>query len=166
MRAYRRVTHTAWRRIEDETIIADLRRKRVFALNAGGGLAWEALAIARSTEDQETATFVAELEALGLVESVEAGAEAARIELPAGAGPRVVWGEEMRLFAASCGFQPLVCDDSPQSNAPAGMTAPPPGVSTGPGDPGLPWLSPPSSPFEQPPVPDGPTGGPDDPASR
>ena len=41
---YQRVKNVAWRRIGDETVIVNLDRRRMLALNEAGGAVWDAFA--------------------------------------------------------------------------------------------------------------------------
>ena len=80
---FRRQPHVAWRTIEDETIVIDLRRGRMYGLNATAGSVWTRLAGATDGTDEPVAhhvdgarqprlhTFVKVLLELDLVTRVE-----------------------------------------------------------------------------------------------
>lgn len=140
MRAYRRSPHTAWRQIEGETVVLDLRGRRACALDPAGGAVWQAIEQARPVAEEGIIAFLDQLAALGLVEITAAEPGGDPLELAADARPQVLWQEQVRLFASSCSFEPGNCDSSPQSNAPTGMTAPESGLGAGPGEVTPPWF--------------------------
>lgn len=109
-----RVNHLAWRRILDETVVLDLRRRRVHAVNetAGRILEWlerprdrKAL-LARLPESavQEGEEFLERLLEEGLIEESGEPAtalEEARPESEEGSSetPRLLWSEELPRLA-------------------------------------------------------------------
>jgi hypothetical protein len=116
--------HVAWREIDGETFVIDLKNRTMYGLNASGGRAWRGLehgqpvtAIVHellppgSSEcsagvSQAVESFFGELQQLGLVTSEDAlrpGQESAPVNgfVP----PQVVWHEELRSFGFSCALQ-------------------------------------------------------------
>lgn len=112
---YRRVAHVAWRRLGPETVVLDLRSKRVYALNESGGALWHALvdhgaAVAARRPGEEE--FLAELVRLGIAAAAEPAAEAgetARYAVSAvhAEPPRVIWQDDIRSFGISCLQTPI-----------------------------------------------------------
>ena len=121
-------TQVAWREIDGETVLVNLQRSLMVAVNRPGGLLWRAIregadldAAARaltpgSPEEgsRRAGEFLSQLERFGLVE-VEDGPPATgggspRSVPPASSdSPRVLWHEDLRSFvqqAASCGRLP------------------------------------------------------------
>jgi hypothetical protein len=128
---YARSAQTAWRRIVDETVVIDLHAKRMIALNASGGVVWEALSASSDLSeitaglgaDAETLIrrFVEELASEGLVEPVVGAASAAETAAAAPIAVRVVpfvppaitWREELLRFGGACNKNP---DENPFCN--------------------------------------------------
>ncbi len=113
---YQRVKNAAWRRIGAETLVVNLGRRRMMALNEAGGAVWEALA-AGPVAAGEAAPFLADLEAEGVVERLAEGEAIAPVAV-AGA-PAVLWREELHRFGTDCGFMPdqsEICNQGPQSS--------------------------------------------------
>ncbi|MCG6964800.1 MAG: PqqD family protein [Acidobacteria bacterium] len=133
----RRARDVAWRRIDDETLIIQLSRYRMYGLNAAGSRVWEALGepaevdrlaalIADGESDARLRTalsaFLAELTTEGLVEA-EGQGSATPPPLPATSEepllPRVMWREEVERFAGACAFFPtisVICDQQPYNS--------------------------------------------------
>ncbi len=111
---YRRVENVAWRRIGAETVVVNLGRRRMLALNEAGGTLWEALA-GGAVACETAGPFLQDLETEGVVERVADGDEAA----PAVTGtPAVLWREELHAFGG-CSFLPGqgdLCDQNPQNS--------------------------------------------------
>jgi len=116
--------HVAWREIEGETFVIDLRGRKMYGLNASGGQAWRGLErgqavpsiVAELVPDDQSdlqpgvsravERFFGELQQLGLVTSdgaIELHNEVAPEQhfVP----PQVVWQEELRSFGFSCALQ-------------------------------------------------------------
>jgi hypothetical protein len=111
---YQRVKNVAWRRIGDETVVVNLGRRRMLALNEAGGAVWEALAGGGGVEPGEAAPFLADLEAEGVVERV-ADEDGAAVTVPG--TPTVIWREELHHFGGGCSLMPdqsPLCDQNPQ----------------------------------------------------
>ena len=111
---YRRVENVAWRRIGEETVIVNLGRRRMLAVNEAGGTVWEALARGAAVSAGEAAPFLEDLEAEGVVERL-AGTDEAAAALPPGGAPGVVWREDLQHFGG-CSFvsgQGGPCDQNP-----------------------------------------------------
>lgn len=111
---YRRVKNVAWRRMGDETIIVNLGRRRMLAVNEAGGAVWDALAAGPAELPGEAAPFLADLEGEGIVERAPSDAGAAGVAI-AGA-PSVLWREELNHFGVGCGFLPAqggACQGNP-----------------------------------------------------
>lgn len=118
--------HVAWREIDGETVLVNLQRNLMVAVNRGGGALWRAIqegadldAVVRGltpeapVEGRRLASeFLAQLEECGLVvvESLTpAGDAVSHPEAPSDLMPRVLWREDLRSFvqqAASCGRLP------------------------------------------------------------
>lgn len=117
-------TQVAWREIDGETVLVDLRRSLMVAVNGSGGRLWRAIqegadleAVAGELTPGAPAEgrrlageFLAQLQGYGLVEAEGLGERAeAGPEAPADLVPRVVWQEDLSSFvrqAASCGRLP------------------------------------------------------------
>lgn len=116
---YQRAKNVAWRRIGAETVIVNLERRRMLAVNEAGGAVWDALAEGAPVWPGEAAPFLAELETEGVVERLAADdPEAGAASVPPGGIPTVVWREELNHFGA-CSFLPGqggLCDSNPQSS--------------------------------------------------
>lgn len=130
---YVRSKGIAWRRIGGETVIVNLGRRRMIALNESGSAVWSALpGEAGSSEDEPAkgpafradggealASFFADLETEGVLERDEAASPSAAVGLPASLSdgpPAVVWREELNRFGGSCGLLPSqspLCDQIP-----------------------------------------------------
>lgn len=107
---YQRVKDVAWRRIGGQTVIVNLGRRRMLAVNEAGGAVWEALAGSDPVLPGEAAPFLMDLEAEGVVErraADEAGliAAEAAAAVPSDWVPAVVWREEL-LHLGACAFFP------------------------------------------------------------
>lgn len=118
----RRARDVAWRRIDDETLVIQLSRYRMYGLNAAGSRVWEALTepaeidrlaalIADGESDARARTalsaFLAELATEGLVEAEGKTPESAPPVPPTEDEPllpRVMWCEEVERFAGACAF--------------------------------------------------------------
>jgi hypothetical protein len=114
---YQRIKDVAWRRVGEETVIVHLGRRRMLGVNEAGGAVWEALAKGASVLAGEAASFLAELEAEGVVERLAEEGGAAVAVSPGGT-PRVVWREELQQFGG-CSFLPGqgdLCDQNPQNS--------------------------------------------------
>jgi len=115
---YRRAKNVAWRRIGGQTVVLNLDRQRMLALNESGAAAWDALdsggegpaaEAAGPPEGEGLVEFLADLLAEGVVER----AEGVPMELVASAAggatgvrPAVVWREELHRFGGSCAMFP------------------------------------------------------------
>lgn len=104
---YRRTAHVAWRQVGGQTIVINLRTSTVLGLNEGGGAAWEALGAVPGSallpSDQTTCEFFQQLEADGVVETVE-GSES--LPFACSNSPTVEWRDSLQVFAAGCGPVP------------------------------------------------------------
>ena len=112
---YQRAKNVAWRRIGDETLVVNLARRRMLALNEAGGVVWAALAGGGAVAAGEAAPFLQDLEAEGVVEPVADG-DGGAVTVPG--APTVVWREELHQFGG-CSFLPGqgdLCDQSPQNS--------------------------------------------------
>ena len=120
---YRRAKNVAWRRIGGETVIVNLDRRRMLALNESGATVWDALAadadraatgsltIGAVEPPDETGLdrFLADLEKEGILERADGVPMALLAAAPARMGeapPAVVWREELHRFGGSCGMLP------------------------------------------------------------
>jgi len=101
---YKRVKNVAWRRIGEETVILNLGRRRMLAVNEAGGAVWEALVGGSPVSPGEAAPFLADLEAEGVVERLAADEGGAAVAVPPGRAPTVVWREELHHFGVDCSF--------------------------------------------------------------
>ncbi len=101
---YKRVKNVAWRRIGEETVILNLGRRRMLAVNEAGGAVWETLAKGTPVLPGEAAPFLADLEAEGVVERLAADEGGAAVAVPPGRAPTVVWREELHHFGVDCSF--------------------------------------------------------------
>jgi len=122
---YSRATHTAWRRIDDETVVINLSSKRMVGLNESGGAVWEALQAAPdlatlaagSEAEMHLRRFVAELAAEGLVEPAADETPAADVASAPMAGPfvppAITWREDLLRFGGACNKIP---EESPYCN--------------------------------------------------
>lgn len=109
---YHRVAHVAWRRIGAETVVLDLKSKRVFALNEPGSEIWHALApegSAIAATSDEAGAFLAALAGHGLVEeAAPAGTAPPSGPVPCGGDPpRIIWQDDIRTFGVSCLQTPI-----------------------------------------------------------
>ena len=100
---YQRVKNVAWRRVGGETVIVNLGRRRMLAVNEAGGAVWDTLAAEGPVSPGEATAFLADLEAEGVVERVAADEAGAAVAVPPGAAPTVVWREELQHFGG-CAF--------------------------------------------------------------
>jgi hypothetical protein len=116
---YQRVKNVAWRRVGEETVIVNLGRRRMLAVNEAGGAVWEALVAGASALPAEAGSFLADLEAEGIVERVAAEeAEVPVAVFPDGA-PTVLWREKLQSFGGPCGLLPSeggLCQSSPSQS--------------------------------------------------
>ena len=138
---YRRVSHVAWRRMDDVVIVVDMRNKRVVALNETGGKIWTLLENPIEWSDllrwlrrevqvdiephvlhRWLVAFMRELQAQGLVVAEDSPPEphepaiVSEPSVDAVARPRVEWVEPLHKFGQSCAFLPGqggVCDANP-----------------------------------------------------
>lgn len=132
---YRRGKGVAWRRVGGETVIVNLDRRRILALNETGGTLWQSFAdsegggdgpatgvVVESGSASEVGDFLADLEREGVLErldGVPSARGAAALVVAAGPPPAVVWREELNRFGGSCGLLPgggMLCDSSPQNS--------------------------------------------------
>jgi hypothetical protein len=114
---YRRIKNVAWRRVGDETVIVNLGRRRMLAVNEAGGAVWETLAGGALVLGGNAASFLADLEAEGLVERL-GEEDGTAVPIPAGGTPTVVWREGLHSFGG-CSFLPGqgdLCDQNPQNS--------------------------------------------------
>ncbi len=114
---YQRVENVAWRRVGGMTVIVNLGRRRMLAVNEAGGAVWDALLAGKAPAlPGDVGPFLADLEAEGIVERLagdEAGTAAA---MPPGSAPTVVWREELHNFGGGCSFFAGggdLCNDNP-----------------------------------------------------
>jgi hypothetical protein len=103
---YRRVKNVAWRQVGSETVIVNLGRRRMLAVNEAGGAVWEALVGGAPVAPGEATPFLADLEAEGVVERADSGEDGVAVAVPPGGAPTVLWREELNHFGAGCGFMP------------------------------------------------------------
>lgn len=137
LKALCRAPHVAWRRIADDTVLLDLKRKHIYALNETAGYFWHALNGHRQVDELlqligpsapeklegQLIDFLDELMNLKLVASGpdNVGSETTlKLEKPSTIlPPSVVWQEEMKTaIGFSCAFLPgenSVCDTGPYS---------------------------------------------------
>ena len=139
--ALSRAPHTAWRELDGETVIADLKEKWMYGLSATAGVVWHALDGRRDLQEihelvsglgfrgeiADIADLLAELESLCLVERSPSDppADPARnlrvAPLPGTlAEAKISWREDIRAFgmAGSCAFLPgqnPLCNQTPMS---------------------------------------------------
>ena len=119
-------TQVAWREIDGETVLVDLERSLMVAVNRPGGLVWRAIqegadldAAARALTPgapaegrRLAAEFLSQLEERGLVEAEglpAGGGPEEPLEVSAELVPRVLWQEDLRSLVqqtASCGRLP------------------------------------------------------------
>jgi hypothetical protein len=112
---YQRVKNVAWRRVGGETVIINLGRRRMLAVNEAGGAVWETLVKGTPVSPGEAALFLADLEAEGVVERLAADPPGAALAAPPGGTPAVVWREELNHFGG-CSFiagQSDLCNQNP-----------------------------------------------------
>ena len=117
--SYQRVKNVAWRRIGSETVIVNLGRRRMLAVNEAGGTVWEALTGGAPVSPGEAEPFLADLEAEGVVERVVAGEDGTAVTVPPGGAPSVLWREELSHFGLNCGFLPAgggACQGNPNKS--------------------------------------------------
>src|SRR5687767_830563 len=117
----RRSRHVAWRRIGEETVLMDLKLKKVYLLNPSGTFFWHLVDGARGAGEMidllpappasdglpQVASFLTRLETEGLLEPTDAPADALPIPtypLPAFVPPELIWEEQIRSFGFSCAF--------------------------------------------------------------
>jgi len=101
---YRRAKTVAWRRVGDETVIVNLGRRRMLAVNEAGAEVWEGLAVGAAVAPGNAA-FLADLEAEGVVEPVAGDEPGAAVPGPA-AGAAVLWRESLNHLGGGCAFMP------------------------------------------------------------
>ena len=128
---YARAAHTAWRRLDDETVVINLSSKRMVGLNASGGAMWEALQAAPdlatlaagsgAEAEMHLRRFVEELAAEGLVEPTAGETPTADVAPAPMTGPfappAITWREELLRFGGACNKEPgggLFCDQIPR----------------------------------------------------
>jgi len=120
----RRSEGLAWRKLGDETIIINLRKRMMYGLNSEAGAIWDAMdsgveiETVLSSGAESVEGFVRDLVAEGLANGP--------VNLPgrrrpgvSDSGPRVMWKEEVQQFAGGCGFQAGqggICDNAPLSS--------------------------------------------------
>lgn len=114
---FRLVSHLAWREIDGETCVVDLKRKTMYGLNPSASRVWQSLETGQpvtgpGAPDAPVGRFLDELEALGLVTRDDSAAGAAA-ELPEATAdldpampPQILWQEEIRSFGQSCQLVP------------------------------------------------------------
>ncbi len=148
---YRRAQQTAWRTIADETVLLNLEHKRMYGLNPAAATVWQALDAADDLGEllrmaagegrpafgeDEIATFLGELVALGLAEerrltvagsgaghagTVEALDAAPRPESGSPEElepPAILWREDVEQIAGTCAMFPStspICNQVPFS---------------------------------------------------
>jgi hypothetical protein len=124
---YSRAAHTAWRRLDDETVVINLSSKRMVGLNESGGAVWEALAAAPelaviagasgAEAEMHLRRFVAELAAEGLVEATAGETPTADVAPAPMTGPfvppAITWREDLLRFGGACNKIP---EESPYCN--------------------------------------------------
>lgn len=126
----------AWQTIGDETVVVDLGRSLAYSLNQSGSVLWSQLEDATSIDElkallgtaggsrepatEEIASFLAELEEIGLVVETERPSDGPtrtpEVSPPAGQAPRILWREELRacVMQGSCAFGPgTACETIP-----------------------------------------------------
>ncbi|MEM8962599.1 MAG: PqqD family protein [Acidobacteriota bacterium] len=130
----RRGTHTAWRQIGDDTVVLDLRGKRMFGLNASAGAIWHALdnvesidALADVFGDLDRSAIEAFVDQLGEHGLLAEGPVAVQDDLPFSepvaplvdlTPPAIIWSEAIPKVAATCAFLPGesdLCNQVPTS---------------------------------------------------
>jgi hypothetical protein len=112
---YRRVDHVAWRTVGRDTVVLDLKAKRVYAFNEPGGALWQGLVergAVTAGSAAGAAAFLAELVRIGIVvpaeETVTGSGTPAEALLAAHAEPpRVTWNDDIRSFGISCLQTPI-----------------------------------------------------------
>ena len=116
--------HVAWREIDGETFVIDLRSRKMYGLNASGGQAWRGLEHGQQVDSivQEllpsgsadcavgvshaVESFFGELQQLGLVTSEQSlRPDQDTPSVDGFVPPQVVWQEELRSFGFSCALQ-------------------------------------------------------------
>jgi hypothetical protein len=102
---FQRVKNVAWRRMGDETVIVNLGRRRMLAVNKAGGDLWDRLAAAAAVAPADAA-YVADLEAEGVVEQVEGDEPGAPSPGSAAGAPAVLWRETLSHFGGACALMP------------------------------------------------------------
>lgn len=133
---YQRAKNVAWRRIGDETVIVNLDRRRMLALNESGAAVWDSLVevverpatdsrtgnATEPAENEELAEFLTDLEQEGVLERTDEMPVGPIALLNHGAArmpPAVVWREELHRFGGSCGMLPTqspLCDAKPTAS--------------------------------------------------
>ena len=111
---YQRAKDVAWRRIGEQTVIVNLGRRRMLAVNQAGGAVWDALAEGTPVLPEEAGPFLADLEAEGVIERLAADEAGAAAAVPFGGAATVVWREELHQFGG-CSFMPgqsTLCDQN------------------------------------------------------
>jgi hypothetical protein len=122
--------HVAWRTIDGEAVVVDLRSDRMYGLNRSATAVWKALESGSSIDEMvhcltpdatphsptppevldALRAFLAELVQLGLANGSTAPqgdpTEAARASRLPYVPPRIVWQQEVQSFGSSCGFTP------------------------------------------------------------
>lgn len=123
--------HIAWRTIDGEAVVVDLRSNRMYGFNREATAVWEALERGRPLEElvhcltdvedppgdpppavlDALHSFLHQLVTLGLAEGVppSAGARTDDDEINerlAYTPPKISWQQEVRSYGSSCGFAP------------------------------------------------------------
>ncbi len=134
-------SRVAWREIDGEVFVIDLRTKKLYGLSPAGGQVWRELMAGKSLSAVTLGlgggspsggagsvdAFVAELEALGLVthgDSLDGQSAHGPIGEPGSHSasaallgpPRIDWVEPLNTFGASCAFhsgQLPTCQSAP-----------------------------------------------------
>jgi hypothetical protein len=117
---YQRVKNVAWRRIGEETVIVNLGRRRMLAVNEAGGAVWDALVAGASALPDEASPFLADLEGEGIVERVAAEETELPVAVFPDGAPAVLWREEINRFGGACAFiqgQSTACDQQPNTSS-------------------------------------------------
>ena len=98
----------AWRKLGEETIVINLRKRMMYGLNAEAGKLWEALdpgldlEAGDAAKNESIAAFISDL----VVEGLASGDLTVSGEnSSADSGPKLLWKEEVQQFAGGCAFQ-------------------------------------------------------------
>ncbi len=135
---FRRRSDVAWRRIEEEYVVVNLKKRQMTALNESGGRIFEILKSPQSPEEvvdalcgqapnhggnvQAVEQFLRQLEGAELVEMVDPASPSIRLDLANLRVPfhipEITWKGDMTVFGASCAPVPIggpPCDPQPQN---------------------------------------------------